>query len=60
MGVTQAAISHMEQPRDLLLSSLSAYLQAIGGAAPRVHEPGVDLCHTPQPQQLPSAREYAL
>src|SRR5215468_12369036 len=31
MGVTQAAISRMEQPHDLLLSTLNAYLQAIGG-----------------------------
>jgi DNA-binding transcriptional regulator YiaG len=33
MGVTQAAISRMEQPHDLLLSTLNAYLQAIGGTA---------------------------
>lgn len=33
MGVTQAAISRMEQPHDLLLSTLNAYLQAIGGSA---------------------------
>jgi predicted transcriptional regulator len=31
MGITQAAISRMEQPHDLLLSTLNAYLQAIGG-----------------------------
>jgi transcriptional regulator with XRE-family HTH domain len=31
MGVTQAAISHIEQPHDLLLSTLNAYLNAIGG-----------------------------
>ncbi|HXS64382.1 MAG TPA: XRE family transcriptional regulator [Streptosporangiaceae bacterium] len=31
MGVTQAAISRMEQPHDLLLSTLNSYLQAIGG-----------------------------
>ena len=33
MGVTQAAISRMEQPHDLLLSTLNAYLQTIGGTA---------------------------
>src|ERR1035441_6383905 len=33
MAVTQAAISRMEQPHDLLLSTLNAYLQAIGGTA---------------------------
>lgn len=31
MGVTQAAISRMEQPHDLLLSTLSSYLKGIGG-----------------------------
>ena len=34
MGVTQAAISRMEQPHDLLLSTLNSYLQAIGGTRP--------------------------
>lgn len=33
MGVTQAAISRMEQPHDLLLSTLGSYLKAIGGTA---------------------------
>ena len=33
LGVTQAAISRMEQPHDLLLSTLNAYLEAIGGTA---------------------------
>ena len=33
MGVTQAAISRMEQPYDLLLSTINAFLQAIGGTA---------------------------
>ena len=33
MGITQAAISRMEQPHDLLLSTLNSYLQAIGGTA---------------------------
>ena len=33
MGVTQAAISRIEQPHDLLLSTLNAYLAAIGGTA---------------------------
>ena len=32
-GVTQAAISRMEQPHDLLLSILNSCLQAIGGTA---------------------------
>jgi hypothetical protein len=31
--VAQAAISRMERPHDLLLSTLNAYLQAIGGTA---------------------------
>jgi transcriptional regulator with XRE-family HTH domain len=31
MGVTQAAVSRMEQPHDLLLSTLTAYLAAVGG-----------------------------
>ncbi|SNQ45578.1 hypothetical protein FRACA_1030012 [Frankia canadensis] len=33
LGVTQAAISRLEQPHDLLLSTLNAYLAAIGGTA---------------------------
>lgn len=33
MGVTQAAVSRMEQPHDLLLSTLTAYLEAVGGHA---------------------------
>ena len=33
LGVTQAAISRMEQPHDLLLSTLNSCLQAIGGTA---------------------------
>ena len=33
MGVTQAAISRIEQPLDLLLSTLNSYLGAIGGRA---------------------------
>lgn len=49
MGVTQAAISRMEQPHDLLLSTLNSYLQAIGGTARMVvsfadgHETTLDL-----------------
>lgn len=31
LGVTQAAISRVEQPHDLLLSTLNSYLVAIGG-----------------------------
>ncbi|MGH3225817.1 MAG: helix-turn-helix domain-containing protein [Streptosporangiaceae bacterium] len=33
MGVTQAAVSRMEQPHDLLLSTLNGYLEAVGGHA---------------------------
>ena len=33
LGVTQAAISRVEQPHDLLLSTLNSYLAAIGGRA---------------------------
>ena len=49
MGVTQAAISRMEQPHDLLLSTLNSYLQAIGGTARMIvrfadgHEAVLDL-----------------
>jgi DNA-binding transcriptional regulator YiaG len=49
MGVTQAAISRMEQPHDLLLSTLNSYLQAIGGHASMIvrfadgHEAILDL-----------------
>ncbi len=32
-GVSQAAVSRMEQPHDMLLSTLNAYLAAIGGHA---------------------------
>lgn len=33
LGVTQAAVSRIEQPHDLLLSTLSTYLHAVGGDA---------------------------
>jgi DNA-binding XRE family transcriptional regulator len=33
LGVTQAAVSRMEQPHDMLLSTLNAYLEAVGGHA---------------------------
>ena len=33
LGVTQAAISRLEQPHDLLLSTLNSHLQSIGGTA---------------------------
>jgi DNA-binding transcriptional regulator YiaG len=33
LGVSQAAVSRIEQPHDLLLSTLNAYLQAVGGNA---------------------------
>lgn len=49
LGVTQAAISRIEQPHDLLLSTLNSYLGAIGGRASVVvtfadgHEAVLDL-----------------
>lgn len=49
LGVTQAAISRIEQPHDLLLSTLNSYLQAIGGTARMIvsfadgHETTLDL-----------------
>ena len=49
LGVTQAAISRIEQPHDLLLSTLNAYLAAIGGRASVIvtfadgHEATLDL-----------------
>lgn len=51
MGVTQAAVSRMEQPHDLLLSTLNAYLEAVGGHATVIvrfadgHEAQLDLSH---------------
>jgi DNA-binding transcriptional regulator YiaG len=33
LGVSQAAVSRIEQPHDLLLSTLNAYLRAVGGNA---------------------------
>jgi transcriptional regulator with XRE-family HTH domain len=49
MGITQAPISRMEQPHDLLLPTLNTYLQAIGGTARMIvsfangHETTLDL-----------------
>jgi DNA-binding transcriptional regulator YiaG len=49
MGVTQAAVSRMEQPHDLLLSTLNSYLEAVGGRASVIvrfadgHETELDL-----------------
>ena len=49
LGVTQAAISRIEQPHDLLLSTLNSYLEAIGGRASVIvtfadgHETTLDL-----------------
>jgi len=49
MGVTQAAVSRIEQAHDLLLSTLSAYLEAVGGHATVIvrfadgHEAELDL-----------------
>ncbi len=51
MGITQAAISRMEQPHDLLLSTLNAYLEAVGGHASVIvrfadgHQAELDLSH---------------
>jgi DNA-binding transcriptional regulator YiaG len=51
MGITQAAVSRVEQPHDLLLSTLNAYLEAIGGHASVIvrftdgHEAELDLSH---------------
>jgi DNA-binding transcriptional regulator YiaG len=53
MGITQAAVSRMEQPHDLLLSTLNAYLQAVGGHASVIvrfadgHETELDLSQLP-------------
>jgi len=33
LGVTRAAVSRMEQPHDMLLSTLNAHLEAVGGHA---------------------------
>lgn len=33
LGVSQAAVSRMEQPHDMLLSTLNAYLTAVGAHA---------------------------
>ena len=41
-GVTQAAISRIEQPHDLLLSTLNSYLGAISGPAPASSSPSPD------------------
>jgi DNA-binding transcriptional regulator YiaG len=49
LGVSQAAVSRIEQPHDLLLSTLNAYLQAVGGRVRVVvqfadgHEADLDL-----------------
>ena len=53
LGVTQAAISRIEQPHDLLLSTLNSYLGAIGGRASVIvtfadgHEAILDLSPLP-------------
>jgi hypothetical protein len=53
LGVTQAAISRIEQPHDLLLSTLNSYLGAIGGRASVIvtfadgHEAILDLSQLP-------------
>ena len=53
LGVTQAAISRIEQPHDLLLSTLNSYLLAIGGTASMIvrfadgHEAILDLSQLP-------------
>jgi DNA-binding transcriptional regulator YiaG len=33
LGVSQAAVSRMEQPHDMLVSTLRSYLEAVGGRA---------------------------
>jgi hypothetical protein len=49
LGATQAAISRIEKPHDLLLSTLNSYLGAIGGRASVIvtfadgHETTLDL-----------------
>jgi DNA-binding transcriptional regulator YiaG len=49
LGVSQAAVSRMEQPHDMLLSTLNAYLEAVGGHARMIvqfdggHEVELDL-----------------
>jgi len=49
LGVSQAAVSRIEQPHDLLLSTLNAYLHAVGGHARMIvqfadgHEVDLDL-----------------
>jgi DNA-binding XRE family transcriptional regulator len=51
LGVTQAAISRIEQPHDLLLSTLNSYLADIGGRASVIvtfadgHQTTLDLSH---------------
>ena len=53
LGVSQAAVSRIEQPHDLLLSTLNAYLQAVGGRARVIvefadgHEVDLDLAALP-------------
>ena len=62
LGVTQAAISRIEQPHDLLLSTLNSYLGAIGGRASVIvtfadgHEAILDLPAriTPPPAAIPA------
>jgi hypothetical protein len=60
LGVTQAAISRIEQPHDLLLSTLNAYLGAIGGRASVIvtfadgHEAVLDLSSSPPNPRLRS------
>jgi DNA-binding transcriptional regulator YiaG len=59
LGVSQAAISRTEQPHDLLLSTLNAYLQAVGGRARVVvqfadgHEADLDLSALTAPRGEP-------
>jgi DNA-binding XRE family transcriptional regulator len=51
LGVTQAAVSRIEQPHDLLLSTLNSYLADIGGRASVIvtfadgHQTTLDLSH---------------
>lgn len=58
LGVSQAAVSRIEQPHDLLLSTLNAYLQAVGGRVRVIvrfadgHEVDLDLSTLTAPTEL--------
>ena len=53
LGVTEAAISRVEQPHDLLLSTLNSYLGAIGGRASVIsHSPTVTRPSSTSPARI--------